>query len=192
VTHDSPGPDPIAWDAARLALLALRGNIHPSRTLTADAYAILPERVVRTADATVPRLVAAPKPLVCGAYASGGVVMIRFAPPTLGGLERSWFFLAAERVEWNASNRETPLASSLGKLTRRRADDAVILCAAREERILYSEQVIARWERDYAIVACSLFVDDVDDRSGPESTLRTDARARSAAGVLGFGRFPPA
>ena len=32
--------DPVEWDAARLALLALRGNIHPARTLAADASAL--------------------------------------------------------------------------------------------------------------------------------------------------------
>ena len=192
MTHESPRHDPIAWDAARLALLALRGNIHPSRPLAADAYAILPERIVRTADATVPRLVAAPKPLVCRGYASGGVVIIRFSPPPVGGLERAQFFLAAEQVEWNARNPETTIASSLGKISRRHpAADMGILCAAREERILCSEKVIARWERDYAIVACNLFVDDVDDDGERQSGLRADARARAAAGVLSFGRYPP-
>ena len=192
MTHDGRHHDPLAWDAARLALLALRGNIHPSRPLAADAYAILPERVVRTADATVPRLVAAPKPLVCRGYASGGVVVIRFGPPPIGGLERAQFFLAAEQVEWNARNPETTIASSLGKISRRHPmADAGILCAAREERILCSEKVIARWERDYAIVACDLVVDGVDDRGGPETALRTAARARAAAGVLAFGRYPP-
>ena len=184
--------DPVEWDAARLALLALRGNIHPARPLAADAYAVLPRRsVVRTAAATIPTLVAAPKPLVCRAYASGGVVVIRFGPPPVGGLERAEFFLAAEQVEWNSRNPETSIASSLGKMSGRHAPDAGILCAGREDRIVCSEKAIARWERDYAIVACNLFVDDVDDHEGPESALRTDARARDAAGVLAFGRYPP-
>ena len=180
----------IAMGAARLALLALRGSIHPIRRLAPDSYAILPRReVLRTADATIAMLVATPKPLVCGAYASRGAVVIRCGPPREGPLERLAYFAAADRLDWHTRHAETTFAATAREIVARCACGGDILCAARDERLMASPEVIAEWERDYAIVCGSRSMGGVDDPASDSWPLYREARARSAAGVLSLNRL---
>jgi len=171
--------------AARLALLALRGNIHDTMRLLPDAYALASAPgTALSADALIPTLVAATKPLRCRATASHGVVRVHLDAPRAGTLAR---------MVWDATERHAVRDDLEDFLTERAAaagrtlEELPVLCAAREEVLQLSLADVARWRREYQCVAVSYGFDDAENEFARSSPLHREARARGIQNILLFG-----
>ena len=182
---EGPGEVGSAIAAARLALLALRGNIHDARPLRPDAYALASERgTVMTADDLVPTLVAATKPLRCRATASHGVVTVHLNAPREG---------TVARMTWNRAGRHAVLDDledyliQLSVAAGRTLEEMSVLCAAREEVHQFSLADAVRWRRDYELVATSYAFDNAGNEFAASSPLYREARARGVSNILRFG-----
>jgi hypothetical protein len=184
VHSDGPGDLGSSAAAARLALLALRGNIHDAMRLRTDAYALAsaPGTVV-TANELVPALVAATKPLRCRATASHGVVTVRLDAPREGTMAR---------MAWDRVGRHAVLDDLEDYLAQRAAaagrplEELPVLCASREEVHQFSLADVARWRREYQLVAVSYGFDDVENEFAASSPLYREARARGIQNILHF------
>jgi hypothetical protein len=194
MTQDQERIDPITWGAARLELLSLRGSVHASMRLSPDAYALFPDRgVIRGATATVPLLMAAPKPLVCRASVSAGTVVIRRGPPREGTLE----FLAYSATTAFVRDREEleSFSQSIRKAVGASGipyERATVLCAARDETLILPVAAVERWERDYATVLGGYALDSIENPLTEDWPAYIEARARGAACVLRVGEIPSA
>jgi hypothetical protein len=173
--------------AARLALLGLRGSIHPSVRLRPDAYALAAApRTVLTAAEVVSALLTEPKPLRCRASAWGGVVKVRWDAPREG---------TSDWLAWRAADREGPgqdAAAALEVLARaagRAATEVQVLCAAREETLLVSLADAQRWLWEYRIVRGGYAFDSADNELASEWPVYQEARARRAPYVLRLGEL---
>lgn len=176
--------------AALVALLSLRGNIHPSIRLRRDAYVLAsaPGSVL-TAEELVSSLLAEPKPLRCRATASAGVVKVRWDPPR----ERT-----ADWLAWQAADPSGPRQEfgselqSLGRRSGRAAVDVQVLCAARDETLLVSLADVQRWYREYPIVRGRYAFDSAENELVQDWPAYREARARGASFVLRLGEISTA
>ena len=186
---ESPS-DRAAWQAARLAVLALRGSIHPSMPLRPDAYrvAAAPEAILTAAE-LAPLLAAAPKPLWGRAYASKGVVSVRWDIPREGTLD-SLAYRAACRAE--GVEGAEPFLGELVESSGVPAEQLQVLCAARDEMLLFPLPVVQRWRREYPMARGGYAADSPENPGARDWPAYREARARGAVCVLGFGQLPTA
>jgi hypothetical protein len=192
----SVGIDPIGRDAARLALLALRGCIHASMPLSHDAYALAGDRAsVLTAEEMVPHLLATPKPLVSRATASRGVVVIHWKPPRPGTLEQRTHAATRALLEHTHAGESESLAVSMRELVTAAGvpyERAMVLCAARDETLLLPTAAVERWQREYVTVLGGWGLDSVQNPLAEHWPAYREARAKGAACMLRVGDIPRA
>jgi hypothetical protein len=185
VHSDGPGDVGSAAAAARLALLALRGNIHDAMRLQPDAYALASAPgTVMTANDLVPALVAATKPLRCRATASHSVVTVHLDAPREGTMARmAWDRTGRHAVRDDLEDYLAQLSAAAG----RTLEELSVLCAAREEVHQFSLADVARWRREYQLVGVSYAFDDAENEFAASSPLYREARARGIPNILVFG-----
>ena len=174
--------------AARLALVSLRGNIHPSMPLSPDAYALASApRIVLTAEEFVPLLVAEAKPLRCLATVSEGVVKVSWDAPRAGTIARlAWEAAAQAGQDARMEDYFTGIAARAG----RRLDDLQVLCATRDELLTFSLADVVRWRREYSQVNGGFAFDDADNELCDGYPAYREARRRGIPYVLRLGDIP--
>jgi len=155
-----------------------------------DAYVLASERdKVRTAAEMVPFLIAAPKPLICRAYAAAGAVSVRWDPPREGTI--AWLtYVATVRPRELDTDSSQSLRVSMRKVIESAGalvGHAEVLCAARDETLLLPVAAVERWEQEYAIVLGGYALDAVDNPWTTDWPAYREARARGAACLLRFG-----
>jgi hypothetical protein len=186
---ESP-PGREAWQAARLAVLAFRGSIHPSMPLRPDAYRVVSARgAILTAAEVATLLAAAPKPLWGRASASASVVSVRWDTPREGTLEALAY--RAARATGGADGPD-PFLGELADSAGAPAEQLQVLCAARDEMLLFPLPVVQRWRREYPIVRGGYAADSPENPLAREWPAYSEARARGAVCVLRLGQLPAA
>jgi hypothetical protein len=185
VHSDGSGEIGSAAAAARLALLALRGNIHRARQLQPDAYALASAPgTVMTANDLVPLFVAAPKPLRCRATASRSVVTVHLGAPREGTIAR---------MAWDRAGRHAVLDDLAEYLAEQSAaagrtlEDLPILCGARDEIQQFTLADVARWRREYQLMDVSYAFDNAGNEFAASWPLYREARTRGISYILRFG-----
>lgn len=182
--------DPVAWGAARIALMAMRASIHPSMPLSSDAYALARDRTnVLGVDDMVPMLVAVSKPLVCRATVSKGTVIIHLDRPRHHTVEGLAWWAAEHTLERRSRDaRESP-APDLRRMVEARGlrwEEAQALCfTLRDEKtLLLPVASVAEWDRDYERVLGGGWLDSVDNEVAADWPAYREARSTGAACVL--------
>ena len=188
VKPDVRDPDRPATAAARLALLSLRGNIHPSMPLRPNAYALASApRIVLTAEEFVPLLVAEPKPLRCLATVSEGVVKVSWDAPRAGTVARlAWEAAAHVGPDVRMEDYFTGIAARAGL----RLDDLLVLCATRDELLVFSLADVVLWRREYSQANGGFAFDDADNELCDDWPAYREARRRGVPYVLRLGDIP--
>ena len=173
--------------AARLALLSLRGSIHASRWLRPNAYALASmSAVVLPADELVPKLVAEPKPLLCRATVREGVVNVSWEAPRTALGRLAWEVAGYRERGGELKDYFVELAAG------RPLEELEVLCAAREETLVYSLADVLRWQREYPIVQGGYSFDTARNALCGEWPAYREARGRGVPYILRLGEIPTA
>jgi len=163
--------------AARLALMALRGTLPAYEPLDDDRVRIVPDSAVLSSDEAASLLASMPKPLLCYAEKVRGVLVVECelgmeSEPSDGRIgEIHRHFLSD--------------ADLLEQIVERYGDEDHLFAAfSGTETLLVSFSTLRRWLRDYQIDFSNHRVDDAFNPLVTDDPQYREARRRGAKGIL--------
>ncbi len=167
----------IGEQAARLALIALRGTLPAYEALDDSRVRIAPDNAVLSIDEAVRFLASMPKPLICYGDQVQGTLEIECE-------------LAAEstRLDRRIFERHRHLfddADPLEQIVERYGDEDHLFAAfSGSDSLLISSAALRRWLRDYQIDFSTYRADDAFNPLVTDDPQYDEARRRGAKGIL--------
>jgi hypothetical protein len=163
--------------AARLALMALRGTLPAYEPLDDSRVCIAPDNAVLSTDEAMRFLALMPKPLICyGDLVRGTLVVECELAPESSRLDRRIF----ERHRHLFED-----ADPLEQIVERYGDEDHLFAAfSGSESLLVSFAAVRRWLRDYQIDFCDYRADDAFNPIVTDDPQYDEARRRGAKGIL--------
>jgi hypothetical protein len=182
VPFASSTPDPIAIDAARVALLMMRGALAKNGDTKAKAYLISPPGSALTPADAARWLAAVPKPVVCRAFIHDGYMAVRCAPMDDPARRAAHEAFADHRKR--APRREARHAKNP------RAD--LIYCVGADEFLLVSQEAIDKAFEDYEVSPIGVNSDVPAFYLSTHPEAARDAYAKGAVGMMKCAFAPDA
>lgn len=161
--------EPEDLEAARIALLVMRGALAEKKVIDEQRYVIEPEAASVTREVAADRLARMPKPLHCHARAEDGVMTIRCRTMT-----------SASELRVHEPMAEDARSPQLLEEERESDANARIFCAGWRESLVATTAGVERYRRDYDVRPMGT------NASPPSFYLATNpdaARAAAAAGA---------
>ncbi len=163
--------------AARLALMALRGTLPAYEPLDDDRVRIAPDNVVLSIDEAARLLASMPKPLICYGDKVRGTLVVECE---LAGASKQ-----LDRGIFESHRHLFADADPLEEIVERYGDEDHLFAAfSGSDSLLLSFAALRRWFRDYQIDFSYFRADDAFNPLVTDDPQYDEARRRGAKGIL--------